>query len=371
MTPMSIARCQTAILALAMLALTALAPAPASAQAPQRDFPETGQTLAGPFLTFWEEQGGLARFGYPISPPLRGSGAVAVIQWTERARFELHDDPAQPVKLGLLGREVAEGRGREAAFRRVGDPGDGSWYEPTGHTLRGGFRVFWEENGGLPVFGYPISEEFEERNPADGLTYVVQYFERNRFEYHLEHLGTPHVVQLGLLGRQLYRGGGTPVPMPALPPRPSPTPPADARAAARAIVTRLDELPAGFAQVEEKEASVVGSVACPGWQRGFERSAATHDLLIAWAFICASPAAARAGVQGVVDAALRTGGTVLAQERRDDREVIALRVPTDTFPVYSLLVRRDGRVAVLFYVGTMRDPSGLMGQAITPMVNRL
>jgi hypothetical protein len=31
----------------------------------------------------------------------------------------------------------------------------------------------------------------------------VQYFERNRFEYHAENAGTRYEVLLGLLGRQL------------------------------------------------------------------------------------------------------------------------------------------------------------------------
>jgi hypothetical protein len=44
--------------------------------------------------------------------------------------------------------------------------------------LCAGFRAYWEQHGGLAIFGYPISEEFVE----DGL--VVQYFERQRFEYH-------------------------------------------------------------------------------------------------------------------------------------------------------------------------------------------
>jgi subtilisin family serine protease len=87
------------------------------------------------------------------------------------------------------------------------DYGPGRLYFPeTGHTLNGGFRAFWEENGGLAVFGFPISEEFREVNASDGRTYTVQYFERNRFEYHPENKGTPYEVQLGLLGSQLTAG---------------------------------------------------------------------------------------------------------------------------------------------------------------------
>lgn len=173
-------------------------------------FPETGQWLAGAFKTYWERHGGLAQFGYPISPPLRGADGKT-IQWLERARFEFHGElPAgSRVLLGLLAREVTAARSAEAVFQRLPDTGDGSWFEQTGHTLRGGFRAHWEATGGLPVYGFPISEEFEEVNPSDGKRYVVQYFERNRFEHHPEHSGTAFEIQLGLLGRQLYTGGGT------------------------------------------------------------------------------------------------------------------------------------------------------------------
>ena len=54
------------------------------------------------------------------------------------------------------------------------------------------------------MFGYPLSEPFQERNPSDGKTYLVQYFERNRLEHHPEYIGTPSEVLLGLLGVQEY-----------------------------------------------------------------------------------------------------------------------------------------------------------------------
>jgi hypothetical protein len=84
-------------------------------------------------------------------------------------------------------------------------PVEGARFFPeTGHNLSGPFLSYWEANGGLAVFGYPITEERLERNAADGEEYTVQYFERNRFELHPEQAGTPFEVQLGLLGRQLY-----------------------------------------------------------------------------------------------------------------------------------------------------------------------
>jgi hypothetical protein len=72
----------------------------------------------------------------------------------------------------------------------------------TQHTLRDTFLNYWQRNGGLPVFGFPLTEQFVEINQADGKPYLVQYFERNRFELHPEHAGTRYEVLLGLLGAE-------------------------------------------------------------------------------------------------------------------------------------------------------------------------
>jgi hypothetical protein len=78
-----------------------------------------------------------------------------------------------------------------------------NYYEETGHNLCGTFLAYWESNGGLPVFGYPITEEYEEENLDTGETYTVQYFERERFEYHPENAGTEYEVLLGRLGNEV------------------------------------------------------------------------------------------------------------------------------------------------------------------------
>jgi hypothetical protein len=82
------------------------------------------------------------------------------------------------------------------------------YFPETGHNLGGAFKRFWEAHGGLAQFGYPKTEPFREVNPADGRIYTVQYFERNRFEYHPEQAGTQYEVLLGLLGNQLLRQQG-------------------------------------------------------------------------------------------------------------------------------------------------------------------
>src|SRR5206468_1525531 len=70
----------------------------------------------------------------------------------------------------------------------VSDPRikDVTYFSVVEHTLRNGFRDYWQRYGGLTQFGYPITEEFREVSPTDGKAYTVQYFERARFEWHPE-----------------------------------------------------------------------------------------------------------------------------------------------------------------------------------------
>ena len=78
-----------------------------------------------------------------------------------------------------------------------------TFYAETGHHLCGDFKAYWELNGGLPVFGYPLTDELSEVNFDTGQTYTVQCFERARFEWHPENAGTPYAVLLGRLGAQI------------------------------------------------------------------------------------------------------------------------------------------------------------------------
>jgi thermitase len=84
------------------------------------------------------------------------------------------------------------------------DPASGRLYFPeTGHTLGGAFRSYWEANGGLAVFGFPTSEEFVEAS-GDSLPYMVQYFERHRFEFHPDK-PAPYNVLLARIGDDILR----------------------------------------------------------------------------------------------------------------------------------------------------------------------
>ncbi len=82
---------------------------------------------------------------------------------------------------------------------------DSLYFLQSGHTLRGSFRAFWEQNGGVARFGYPLTEELQEVNPDDGQRRTVQYFERALLELHPDQAGTPYDVQLAPLGRWLLQ----------------------------------------------------------------------------------------------------------------------------------------------------------------------
>jgi dienelactone hydrolase len=165
----------------------------------------TGFCMHGIFLGYWQAKGGLERFGYPITEELAENGRT--VQYTERARFEWHPEfrnTPNEVLLSLLGVQLAAGRS-DAPFKRMPAPAQGAYFTQTGHTLKEPFLAYWQQNGGLPVYGYPISEAFDEKSPTDGKNYLVQYFERNRIEYHPEEKGTVNEIQLGLLGTEFYK----------------------------------------------------------------------------------------------------------------------------------------------------------------------
>ena len=169
-----------------------------------RLFPETGHSLCGPFLETWEQRGGLANFGYPITRPFFDPQLGLLVQYTERARFELHlmPDGSTLVMLGRLGAERLPAVPPEPfAPAQPGDPAACTYFAETQHNICHGFRAYWERYGGLAVFGYPLSEEFVE----DGM--VVQYFERARFEWHPGSWPERHDVLLTRLGARIVEEG--------------------------------------------------------------------------------------------------------------------------------------------------------------------
>ncbi|XSG74671.1 cellulase family glycosylhydrolase [Herpetosiphon llansteffanensis] len=178
-----------------------------------RSFDETPHTILGGFLSYWEQNGGLARFGLPLTDELTepGPGRLpTIVQYFERNRFELHpnNQPEFRVQLSLLGVRSLERGGVD--WRNLppaqNPPAECSYFIETGHSLCYPFKQYWEQNGGIALYGFPVSEAYWEYDEAQGKGFLVQYFERNRFEHHPELAGSAYEIQLGLLGRQLYQG---------------------------------------------------------------------------------------------------------------------------------------------------------------------
>jgi 5'-nucleotidase len=67
------------------------------------------------------------------------------------------------------------------------------------------FRAYWEGNGGLAVFGYPVEGAKQEQTPEG--TFLVQYFERQRFELHPEQ-AAPYNVLLGRVNAEVLTREG-------------------------------------------------------------------------------------------------------------------------------------------------------------------
>ena len=198
------ARARRASLILAMVC--GLAPALFGAlpvAAAEQCFSETQRCMSGRFLDYWYAHGGLAINGYPLSNAQMETledGNRYEVQWFERVRMEYHPEnpPASQVLLGQFGRKI-----HPPDPRANPKPGQ-RFFDETGHNLGGDFLAYWEANGGLPQFGFPLTEEFSEKL-EDGQTYTVQYTERARFERH------PGVgVLLGQFGRRILAQGGTP-----------------------------------------------------------------------------------------------------------------------------------------------------------------
>jgi hypothetical protein len=78
---------------------------PAVAQGGCHTFPETGKTVCGRFLQYWQQNGGLAQQGYPITNQFAEvsdlDGKTYTVQYFERAVFEAHPENQAPYDILL------------------------------------------------------------------------------------------------------------------------------------------------------------------------------------------------------------------------------------------------------------------------------
>jgi hypothetical protein len=189
-----------------------------------RFFPETGRTIGGVFLDFWQRNGGLAVFGYPLTERLQEGGRDA--QYVERQRFELHSENQAPynVLLGRLGAQLLELRGVSWQTGAASPDRACLWFSQTQRNVcdQGGgvgFRSYWSSHGlefdgrrgtsyaeSLALFGYPLTEATLETN-SNGVRVITQWFERARFEWYPDN-PSDYKVLLGRLGAELLEAQG-------------------------------------------------------------------------------------------------------------------------------------------------------------------
>ena len=220
-----------ALLATLMLLSLLSIPAPRAVHAQsERCFPQTNQCISGRFRDYWEQNGGLAVFGYPVSAARdernRDTGKMHLTQWFERNRFELHpeNDRTYDVLLGRLGDDTLFKMGRDWRTEyRAQQPGTDCETMVAGgkdFLLCGAFRSYYKTHGlefdgrpgvgpaeSLALFGLPLTQAVMETN-ASGDTVLTQWFERARMEWHPDK-PEPYKVLLGLLGNEA-RADSTP-----------------------------------------------------------------------------------------------------------------------------------------------------------------
>jgi hypothetical protein len=193
-------------------------PAAVRAAAPQC-FPETGFCIEGRIQEYWQQNGGLPVFGFPIRNPEKMyiDGKQYTVQRFERNTLELHPENRRPydVLLGRLGADQISMTNRNwYDFPKRGDTGGCKMFAQTGHAVCGAVLQAWRAHGlnidsrrgyseaeNLALFGLPLSD-IKTETLADGQKYQVQWFERARFELHPEN-PAPYNVQLGLLGNEV------------------------------------------------------------------------------------------------------------------------------------------------------------------------
>jgi hypothetical protein len=163
-------------------------------------FSETSLYVQEPFLSYWHEHDGERNFGPPVSPQFVAEDGT-LKQYFRYARFE-YDEENDEVVLGHLAREVF---GSREPPPTGSPPSDARVFSETGHSIRGPIREFYEEHGGILLFGFPISQESATEFGRE------QYFERVRLEVFEDETGTEQ-VRIAALGEELWAAYGEDAP---------------------------------------------------------------------------------------------------------------------------------------------------------------
>jgi hypothetical protein len=164
-------------------------------------FEETGHVVAGEFLLKYRSVSNSEKiFGFPITDAYHDPELNILVQYFQKARFELHTDApyGYRVQLSNLGEWLQES-GQELTFS-AGSPACNKF---PGHHYQicYAFLDFYMANGGEGLFGKPISNVLVIGNQ------MVQYFSKARFEWHPQREKGERVVLSDLGAKHFYREG--------------------------------------------------------------------------------------------------------------------------------------------------------------------
>jgi hypothetical protein len=171
----------------------------AQASSPGEYFPETGHWVTNEFLIKYHSVPNPDElFGNPITEAILDELTGWIVQYFEKVRFEFRPEeiPDLRVKISPIGSFLYQkGQTLPGTF----NPSTCRFFaeEGAGHYVCYDFLEFFEANGGVPQFGYPISN-FEVRENI-----IVQYFQLACLEWHPEN-PPGHWVTVSTLGTRYF-----------------------------------------------------------------------------------------------------------------------------------------------------------------------
>ncbi len=171
---------------------------------------QTHHAVGAAFVVAYKKLG-LALTGYPVTEAYLEHGTL--YQDFQRLRLQLAGKGA--VKVAPLGTSLFTTLTREpgsagAIYRQAALPAapvaagtTQRYFAGAKHILRQPLLGYWQQHGGIAVFGPPISEVFHAANgDGSGRIYTMQYFANARLELHPEIHDPRYAVQIGLLGSE-------------------------------------------------------------------------------------------------------------------------------------------------------------------------
>jgi hypothetical protein len=161
-----------------------------------RFVPESGHVIDARFVPFYDDHGGEGILGLPITDAFIDPKSQVLIQYFENSRLELVPDENSgwSVQIAPLG-QMLYGWDQPSDDELVQPDAGCRFFPDARFSVCHAFLDFYEQHGGLDVFGLPIS------NPRleDGI--LVQRFQRFRLEWIDSELSSLHQIQISPLGR--------------------------------------------------------------------------------------------------------------------------------------------------------------------------